>query len=102
MDVVNIVTTYGVAALAVIAFVVSIITEVIKDIGFLKRVPTNLVVIVLSTVVVIVAYFAAIVYLNHAFIWYEFIVAILSSFIVAFVAMNGWDKLHEIWTRFKK
>ena len=28
--------------------------------------------------------------------------AIMAGFLVAFVAMYGWEKLSDLWTRFKK
>lgn len=94
--------TYGVAAVAILAFVVSAITEVIKNIWPLKKVPTDAVVIALSMFVTVIAYFGLIAYLGRAFLWYELALAIIGAFIVAYVAMFGWTKLSELWSRFKK
>ena len=38
-----------------LAFLVSLITETIKNLGFLKKIPTNLVVLVLSVLLCIIA-----------------------------------------------
>lgn len=102
MEMLTTLITYGVATIAALAFIVSLITEVIKGIGPLKKVPTDLVVLVLSCVITVVAYFCMNAYYGRAFLWYELIATIIASFIVAFVAMNGWDKLSELWLRFKK
>lgn len=94
--------TYGVAAVAILAFVVSAIIEVIKNIGPLKNVPTDAVVIVLSMVITVAAYFGLISYYGRIFVWYELALAIIGSFIVAYVAMFGWEKLSGLWKRFKQ
>ena len=94
--------TYGVAAVAILAFVVSAITEVIKNVWPLKAVPTDAVVIVLSMIVTVIAYFGLIAHLGRVFLWYELALAIVGAFIVAYVAMFGWTKLGELWNRFKK
>lgn len=102
MDIITVINTYGIAAIAIAAFIVSIITEVIKDIGPLKNVPTNLVVIALSMLVTTTAYFGVSSYFTRAIIWYELIATVVASFVVAFVAMYGWTKLTEVWDRFKR
>lgn len=94
--------TYGIAAVAILAFVVSAITEVIKNVWPLKLVPTDAVVIALSMCVTVVAYFGLIGYAGRVFLWYELALAIVGAFIVAYVAMFGWAKLGELWNRFKK
>ena len=48
-----------------LAFLVSLITETIKNLGFLKKIPTNLVVLVLSVLLCIIAYVIAASVLNY-------------------------------------
>ena len=102
MSLIEIISTYGLAIVAALATVVSIITEVVKNVGPMKNVPTDLVVILLSAIVTVVAYFMATSYFAHAFVWYELVAAIIGSFVVAFVAMYGWDKINDLWTRNRK
>lgn len=102
MDIFTAVTTYGLAAVGILVFLVTVITEMIKGVGPMKAVPTNLVVLILSIIITVVAYFAANAYFVRPFVWYELVATIIGSFVVAFIAMNGWDKLTEIWTRYKK
>lgn len=90
------------AVLGTLAFLVSIITEVTKNIGFLKRIPTDLQVIILSTLVCLVAYFAYTSYFSIEIQWYYITGSIIAAFIVAFVAMYGWEKLTVLYNRFKK
>ena len=92
----------GVAVLGVLAFVVSVITELIKNLGKLYDIPTDAVVIVLSEVLSIVAFFGYNTYAARVFVWYELVAAIIAGFIVAFISMYGWDKLTELYERFSR
>ena len=85
-----------------LAFLVSVITEVTKNIGFLSRIPTDLQVIVLSTLLCLVSYFAYTSYFNIEIQWYCIAGCFILAFIVAFVAMYGWEKLTKLYNRFKK
>lgn len=91
-----------IAALGILAFLVSVITQVTKEIGILKRIHTSSQVTVLSIVLTVVAYFAYVSYSGIAIIWYMIVGAVICGFIVAFVAMFGWEKLGELYNRFKK
>ena len=83
-----------------LGFVVSVITEVIKGIGVFKKIPTDIVVIILSMVLTVVAFFAYAQYASLVGTWYLIVAAIIGGFFVAFIAMYGWSKLKELWTRF--
>ena len=87
-------------AIGALAFVVSVITEVIKDIGVFKKIPTDIVVIILSMVLTVVAFFAYAQYAALVVTWYLIVAALIGGFFVAFIAMYGWSKLKELWTRF--
>lgn len=89
-----------VTAIGALAFVVSVITEVIKGIGVMKKVPTDIVVISLSMVLTVVAFFAYAQYATLVVAWYWVVAAIICGFFVAFIAMYGWDKINELWNRF--
>lgn len=83
-----------------LAFVVSVITQVIKDI--FKSVPTDLVVFVLSIDLTVTAFIAYMQYIKSEMLWYMIVASVIAGFIVAFVAMFGWEKLSELWKRFGK
>ena len=87
-------------AVGALAFVVSVITEVIKGIGVFKKIPTDIVVIILSMVLTVVAFFAYAQYAALVVTWYLIVAALIGGFFVAFITMYGWSKLNELWTRF--
>lgn len=88
--------------IGVLAFIISVLTEVTKNLTFLKVIPTDVQVIVLSIVLCIIALFAYASYANMTVLWYYVPAAIILAFVVAFVAMYGWEKLSELWKRFGK
>lgn len=94
------VTTF-MGALGAIAFVVSVITQVIKGVKPLDKLPTDILVFILSIALTLVAFFAYASYTGLAILWYYVVGAVIAGFIVAFVAMYGWTKLKELWDRFK-
>nr|DAH28773.1 MAG TPA: holin [Caudoviricetes sp.] len=83
-----------------LAFTVSVITQVIK--GIFKNVPTDLVVFVLSIALTVTAFIAYMQYTKAEMLWYMIVASVIAGFIVAFVAMFGWEKLSELWKRFGK
>jgi uncharacterized YccA/Bax inhibitor family protein len=84
-----------------LAFVVSVITQVLKGVKLLDKLPTDILVFILSIVLTLVAFFAYASYVELAILWYYIVGAVIGGFIVAFVAMYGWTKLKELWDRFK-
>ena len=90
------------AVVGVLAFVVSVITQVFKGVGVLKKIPTDILVFALSIALTLVAYVAYMDYIQQTVIWYMFVVAVIAGFLVAFVAMYGWEKISELWKRFYK
>lgn len=90
----------AIAIVGALAFVVSMIVEVIKNIPGLKQLPTDLVVLVLSIVLCVVAFLAYSSYIGMAITWYLIAGTIIAGFFVAFIAMYGWDKLKTLWERF--
>lgn len=89
-----------VVAVGALAFIVSVITEVVKNIGVMKKVPTDIVVLALSMTLTVVAFIAYAQYASIAIVWYWIVAAIICGFFVAFIAMYGWSKLTELWARF--
>ena len=88
-------------AIGVLAFCVSVITEVFKGVGLLAKIPTDALVLVLSLALTITAFIAYMQYVQQAILWYMILAAIMAGFLVAFAAMYGWQKLTELWGRFK-
>ena len=88
------------AIIGAIAFMVSIITQVFKGVGILSKIPTDILVFVLSIGLTVTAFVAYMQYIQQVILWYMIIAAILAGFIVAFVSMYGWEKFNELWSRF--
>jgi hypothetical protein len=91
-----------IAIVGILAFLVSVITEVTKNLGFLKRIPTDTQVIFVAILLCQVAYFAYTSYFSVEIQWYYIAGNFIAAFIVAFVAMYGWEKLTKLYDRFKK
>lgn len=88
------------AIICALCVLVSVITEFTKEIGFLKRIPTILQVLVLSVVVCMITFFAFISYMHIQFVWYYLAAVIFASFIIAIITAKGWDYLLEIVRRY--
>ena len=92
--------TLLIAIIGFMAFIVSVITQVVK--GVLGNVPTDLVVFVLSIALTVTAFVAYMQYVKAEMLWYMIVASVIVGFVVAFVAMFGWEKLSELWKRFGK
>lgn len=90
------------AVIGALAFIVSVITQVFKGVGVLAKIPTDILVLVLSIGITVTAFVAYMQYIQQTIIWYMILAAILAGFLVGFVAMYGWEKFAELWSRFKK
>ena len=90
------------AVIGAIAFIVSVITQVIKGVGVFAKIPTDGLVLVLSIGITVAAFVAYMQYLHMTILWYMVLAAIMAGFVVAFVAMYGWEKLSGLWKRFGK
>ena len=90
------------AVIGALAFMVSIITQVFKGVGVLSKIPTDILVFVLSIGLTVIAFVAYMQYIQQVILWYMVLASIMAGFIVAFVAMFGWEKLSELWKRFNK
>ena len=88
--------------IGILAFTVSIIVQVFKGVSVLKKIPTDILVFVLSIGLTVTAFVAYMKYVQQAILWYMIIAAILAGLLVAFVAMYGWEKVSELWKRFYK
>ena len=90
------------AVIGALAFMVSVITQVFKGVGVLAKIPTDILVFVQSIGMTVTAFVAYMQYIQQTILWYMILAAILAGFLVAFVAMYGWEKFAELWNRFKR
>lgn len=89
-------------AVAIICTVITVITQFTKELGFLKKIPTSLQVLITSIIVCEVFLFGVLSYYNIALMWYYPAAILFASFLIAYICMFGWEKLIEMFKRFWK
>lgn len=94
-DVSQIVTFIG-----VMAFIVSVITEVLKKwTWFDTKVPTALTVIILSLILCPVSMLGLASYYGAVIEWFMVFASFITAFLVAMVSMDGWERVTELAQR---
>lgn len=93
--------TYALMAIGALAFLVSIITQVIKEMPYLKQIQTNAVALAVSLILCPVALVVACQYFKIVIVWYYVFASFIAAFIVYLVSTGGWDRVHEMWNRTK-
>ena len=81
----------------ILVFLVNVIVEITKTIFPFNQVHTNIYTLVLSISLTVLSYFVYISYSCSKFIWYYLFAAVIVGFLVAYVAMMGYDKLIKKW-----
>lgn len=93
--------TYALFAVGVLAFLASVITQVIKEMPGLKNIQTNAVAFVVSLILCLLSVVIACIYLQIALALHYIIAAVIAAFIVYLVATGGWERVSEMWNRTK-
>lgn len=93
--------TYALMAVGVLAFLVSVITQVIKEMPVLKNIQTSAVALSVSLVLCPVAVIIACQYFKIVIVWYYVFASFIAAFIVYLVATGGWERVTEMWGRTK-
>ena len=93
--------TYALTSIGVLAFLVSIITQVIKEMPGLKNIQTNAVALVIALILCPLAVVILCIYLRIAIMWYYIVGSVIAAFLVYLVATGGWEKVAEMWNRTK-
>lgn len=78
----------------------NIIVQVLKK-ATREKLPTNILVIIVSAVLTLAAFFAYCQIKSVVITWYMIVAAIVLGFLVAYAAMFGFDKLKEALVQFK-
>ncbi len=93
--------TYALTAVGVMAFIVSIITQVIKEMPLLKKIQTNVVALAVSLILCPIATIIACQYFKIVVEWYYVFASFIAAFIVYLVSTGGWERVSEMWSRTK-
>lgn len=93
--------TYALIAIGVLAFLVSVITQVIKEMPALKNIQTNAVALVTALILCPVSVIIACQYFNIVITWYYVFASFIAAFIVYLVSTGGWEKVSAMWNRTK-
>lgn len=93
--------TYALITIGALAFLVSVITQVIKEMPGLKNIQTNAVALVISIILCPLAVIILCIYFKMSILWYYIVGAVIAAFIVYLVATGGWEKVSEMWSRTK-
>jgi len=94
--------TQAILLVSLLAFTVSVITEVLK--APLKIVDRNsaLSVIILSLVLTPITVIAYCQYQSYEMTWYMYVGSVVGGFMVAFISMFGWEKIQELYNKYVK
>ena len=89
------------AGIGILAFFVSVVVQVIKEMPWLKKIQTNVVALAVSLIITPIAVVVLCMYFNIVITWYYIFASILAAFVVYLVSTGGWEKVSEMWNRSK-
>lgn len=81
--------------------VTNIIVQVLKNLTW-DKLPTNILAVIVSMVLTLVAFFAYCQICGIAVEWYMVVAAVVVGFLTSYAAMFGFDKLKESITQMKQ
>ena len=93
--------TYMLAGIGVLAFFVSVVVQVIKEMPWLKKIQTNVVALAASLIITPIAVIILCMYFGIVITWYYIFASVLAAFVVYLVSTGGWEKVSEMWNRSK-
>ena len=82
-------------------FLINIIVQVLKNLTW-DKLPTNILAVIVSMVLTLVAFFAYCQICSIAVEWYMVVAAVVVGFLTSYAAMFGFDKLKESITQMKQ
>lgn len=93
--------SYILAGIGVLAFMVSVIVQVIKEMPGLKKVQTNAVALATALILTPVSVIVLRTYYTVVIEWYYIFASFIAAFIVYLVSTGGWERVTEMWNRNK-
>lgn len=101
-EIISAIIQYGsifMGVLLVLVTATTMVVEVLKRL--LPKIPTDLVVFIVAIGITVLALYIAAIVFDIEMVWYCWVGAVAIGFAVAYAAMFGWDKFHELWGRVK-
>ncbi len=93
--------TYALMAVGVLAFLVSMITQVLKELPKVKEIQTSAIALAVSMILCPLAVIIVCQYFRIVIVWYYVFASFIAAFIVYLVATGGWERVTEMWNRTK-
>ena len=89
------------SVIGVLVVLTNIIVQVVKKVTW-GKLPTNILAVIVSMALTLMAFFAYCQIKAIAVAWYMVVAAVVLGFLVAYAAMFGFDKLKEALTELNK
>lgn len=93
--------TYALMVVGALAFVTTVIVQVVKELPWLMRIQTSVVALVVSVLVCLLSLAVVCQCFNLVICWYYWPGAVIAAFVVYLVATGGWERVTGIWERTK-
>lgn len=93
--------SYALMTIGVLAFIVSMVVQVIKEMPMLKGVPTNAVALTVALILCPITVIIACQYFEIVITWYYVFASFVAAFMVYLVSTGGWERVTEMWNRTK-
>lgn len=88
----------AISIIGVLMMLTNIIVQVVKKVTW-GKLPTNILAIIVSMALTLVAFFAYCQINAITVVWYMVVAAVVLGFLVSYAAMFGFDKLKEALTQ---
>lgn len=93
--------TFVLMAVGVLAFLVAVIVQTIKELPRLQQIQTSVVALAVSMILCPLAVVIACQYFKIVIVWYYVVASFIAAFVVYLVATGGWERVTAIWQRTK-
>lgn len=93
--------SYLLTGIGVLAFLVSVIVQSIKEMPGLKKIQTNVIALVTVLILTPISVIILCTYYKIVIEWYYIFAAMIAAFIVYLVSTGGWERITKIWNRSK-
>ena len=94
------VVSFLVIGLFLVTFITDVMTQVIKKVTY-DKIPTNIVCLIIAVILAVIGCFIGAAMGVYVLAWYHFVIAVILGFFAAFIGMNGYDKLVQIFDQYK-